>query len=120
MPNQNGEFIWYELFTENSDEALQFYSAILGWKATNSGFPETDYRIVQALDEHAGKWHDVGGLLQLTDDMKNNGARPVWLGYLSVDDVEQTLACIVNNCRPLHNARCKLFKNLHHTEIMHS
>lgn len=30
MPNQHGEFIWYELATENADAAQQFYSAILG------------------------------------------------------------------------------------------
>jgi len=96
MPNQDGDFIWYELLTENSDEALQFYSAILGWKSTDSGFPETDYRILHALDEDSGQWHDVGGLLQLTGEMKKNGARPVWLGYISVNDVGQTLARIVS------------------------
>jgi predicted enzyme related to lactoylglutathione lyase len=28
MPNKHGEFIWYELLTDNSDEALAFYGAI--------------------------------------------------------------------------------------------
>lgn len=95
MANKHGEFIWYELLTDDSDAALAFYSAILGWQASDSGQPGMDYRILTARDNDSGEEHHVGGLMQLTDDMRQHGARPIWLGYLSVDDVDHTLARIV-------------------------
>ena len=95
MPNKHGEFFWYELLTDNSDEALAFYSAILGWEATDSGQPGMHYRILHARDEGAGGTRDVGGLMQLTQEMRQNGARPIWLGYIRVDNVDQAVANIV-------------------------
>lgn len=94
MPNQHGEFIWYELLTDNSAAALTFYTAILGWQATDSGQPGMDYRILNAWDEDIGEWRGIGGLMQLTAEMRQNGARPVWLGYIGVDDVDRTVANI--------------------------
>lgn len=96
MPNKHGEFIWYELLTDDSDAALPFYSALLGWQATDSGQPGMDYRILQARDPDTGEWLGVGGMLTLTDEMRQGGARPVWLGYIGVDDVDQTLAGLVD------------------------
>jgi len=95
MPNKHGEFIWYELLTDNSDEALAFYSAILGWQAANSGHPDRDYRILHLQNRDTGESTDIGGLMQLTEEMRRGGARPIWLGYISVDDVDQAVANIV-------------------------
>ncbi len=95
MPNRHGEFIWYELLTDDSDGALQFYSRILGWQATDSGQPGMHYRILHARDEDTGDRRDIGGLMQLTEEMSQSGARPVWLGYIGVDDVDQTVAYIL-------------------------
>ena len=30
----------------------------------------------------------AGGVMQLTDEMQQHGARPTWLGYISVPDVD--------------------------------
>ncbi|MGD8177386.1 VOC family protein [Marinimicrobium sp. ARAG 43.8] len=95
MPNQPGEFIWYELLTTDSEAALAFYRAILGWQATDSGHPGMDYRILSIRDENSGEKHDVAGLMQLTEDMCQEGAKPVWLGYIAVDEVDQAVANIV-------------------------
>ncbi|WP_029913298.1 VOC family protein [Pelobacter seleniigenes] len=95
MPNQHGEFIWYELLTDHSDSAVRFYNAILGWQATDSGQPGIDYRIFHARDEDSGESHAVGGLMQLTEEMRQGGAKPVWLGYIGVDDVDQTVGNII-------------------------
>ena len=95
MANKHGEFIWYELLTDHIDAALAFYSAILGWQASDSGQPGMDYRLVRARDKDSGEEHQVSGLMQLTDEMRQQGARPVWLGYIGVDDVDHTLASIV-------------------------
>jgi len=92
MPNHHGEFIWYELATDNADAAQHFYSALLGWQVTDSGQPGVDYRILHAPDQDTGEWRPIGGLMPLTEEMKQCGARPVWLGYIGVDDVDQTVA----------------------------
>ena len=92
MPNQHGEFIWYELATDNADAAQHFYSAILGWRVTDSGQPGVDYRILHAPDEDTGEWRPIGGVMPLSEEMKQCGARPIWLGYIGVDDVDQTVA----------------------------
>lgn len=88
MTNRHGDFIWYELMTENADAAQGFYGELLGWQFSDSGQPDRDYRILNAGTE------PVGGLLQLTRQQREGGARPNWMGYICVDDVEKSLAAI--------------------------
>lgn len=80
MGNPMGDFIWYELLTTDADAAQRFYGAVVGWKASDSGQPGMDYRILDAGDGQAG------GLMQINDQMP--GAKPVWLGYVAVPDVD--------------------------------
>lgn len=90
MANAQGDFIWYELLTTDADAAETFYRDVMGWNVASSGQEEMDYRILSAGEE------GVGGLMQLTQDMLDNGARPVWLGYIGVDDVDATVAAITS------------------------
>lgn len=76
-------FIWYELLTTDADAAQRFYGDLVGWALQAGAQPGMDYRMITAADGEG-----IGGVLQLTDDMKKGGARPVWLGYLSVPDVD--------------------------------
>jgi predicted enzyme related to lactoylglutathione lyase len=76
-------FIWYELMTTDADAAARFYGTVLGWTVRPGVEPGMDYRMIVAPDDQG-----IGGILQLTDDMKAHGARPVWLGYLAVPDVD--------------------------------
>ena len=94
MANKHGEFIWYELCTDDADGAQAFYGDLLGWQVEDSGQPGMDYRLLRAEDAETGEQSHVGGLMQLTDDMRDCGARPVWLGYIGVDDVDRTVASI--------------------------
>ena len=89
MPDGRGSFIWYELVTPDADAAKRFYDAVVGWDiATSSDFPN-GYRMIGRSD---GKM--AGGVLPLTDEMKAHGARPMWLGYIDVDDVDATAKAI--------------------------
>ena len=36
----------------------------------------------------------AGGAMQITEEMRGHGARPVWLGYISVDDVDSTAKAV--------------------------
>lgn len=85
-PNPQGDFIWYELMTPDPEGAKAFYDAVVGWNI-GPGVPEYQgYRMIGRSD---GKF--AGGILPITDEMRERGARPVWLGYINVDDVNRAV-----------------------------
>lgn len=85
MTNPHGSFIWYELMTRDLEVSAAFYGDITGWRLGEYHPGEIDYRSISAHDG------DVGGMLKLTDAMCEGGARPCWLGYFGVDDVDQAV-----------------------------
>jgi uncharacterized protein len=87
MVNPHGSFIWYELMTTDPDGAKRFYEDVVGW-TVGEPMPagNVEYRMIGAPDGFAG------GVLTLTPEMCDGGARPAWLGYIGVDDVDAALA----------------------------
>jgi len=87
MVNPHGSFIWYELMTTDPEGAKRFYGDVIGWTI---GDPvptgDVEYRMIGNTENYAG------GVLTLTQEMCDGGARPVWLGYLGVDDVDASVA----------------------------
>ncbi|MCC6926009.1 VOC family protein [Novosphingobium sp.] len=89
MATLQGSWIWYELMTPDVAGAKAFYDAVVGWSMA-AGTPETNgYGFITAADGAM-----IGGVLELTGDMTANGARPCWLGYVGVDDVDASVAAI--------------------------
>jgi predicted enzyme related to lactoylglutathione lyase len=86
MPNQHGSPIWYELMTPDPVGAKAFYDHVAGWTIEAEPAGPADYRMISTP---AGL---LGGVLRLTDDMQAFGARPSWLLYVGVDDVDATAA----------------------------
>jgi predicted enzyme related to lactoylglutathione lyase len=84
----NGNFCWYELMTTDPVAAAAFYTNVVGWRAEDSGLPGMDYTIVR-MDETG-----IGGIMAVPDEAAKAGARPCWLGYISVDDVDAMAARI--------------------------
>jgi predicted enzyme related to lactoylglutathione lyase len=89
MTSLHGSWIWYELVTPDPDGAKAFYDAVLGWTIDPAPAGEMDYRMIANPDGG-----HTGGVMRLTGDMAANGARPCWLGYIGVDDVDASLAAI--------------------------
>jgi predicted enzyme related to lactoylglutathione lyase len=84
-----GDFIWYELLTGDIAGAKDFYDAVVGWNIQDrSDFPN-DYRMIGRSD---GKF--AGGAMQITGDMKEHGAKPTWLAYILVPDVDASAEAI--------------------------
>jgi predicted enzyme related to lactoylglutathione lyase len=92
MTNPVGSFIWYELMTSDPEGAAAFYEPIVGWKIEGHAPPGAamDYRMLARAD---GGF--AGGVLKLTDTMIAGGARPCWLGYFYVADVDAAVTAIV-------------------------
>ena len=87
MRNPEGFPIWYELLSTDADASQRFYERVIGWKVQPRQ-PDSphDYRMIDAAQAH------VGGLMQLTETMQKNGAKPTWLVYFGVEDVDATVA----------------------------
>jgi hypothetical protein len=82
-------FIWYELMTPDPEASKSFYDQVVGW-TIGEGAPEFNgYRMIGRSDGG-----NAGGVLPLTADMQSHGARPMWLGYLHVGDVDAAVAGI--------------------------
>ena len=93
MANPAGSFVWYELMTPDPDAVAPFYASVVGWtigKADPQQSGGMDYRMINRSD---GKF--AGGVLGLSADMLQHGARPGWIGYLSTANVDGQLAAIV-------------------------
>ena len=89
MANKHGDFIWYELLTNDPDAAARFYGAVIGWQTRAAEGSDRGYRIFGI------RGVDVGGLMPLPEGAERAGMRPIWLGYVAVDDVDRTAAEIV-------------------------
>ena len=92
MTRSPGMFIWYELMTPDAAAAKAFYDTVVGWTIdSKSSAPDgtMDYRMIAR-----GDGGFAGGMLALSDEMLANGARPGWLGYLHVKDVDAASAAI--------------------------
>lgn len=97
MANPQGAFIWYELLTPDMAAARRFYQAVVGWTINEStDMPGMDYRMIVAPDGL------VGGMMELNADMLANGAHPVWLAYIAVEDVDATVADAVARGGQVH------------------
>src|SRR4051812_25141290 len=85
MPNPEGTPIWYELLTNDAAASKVFYEEVTGWSVhPPQPGDEKGYRMI---DTGHGF---VGGMMQLNEQMRANGAKPTWLFYIGVDDVDAT------------------------------
>jgi len=75
-------FVWYELMTSDLDAAEKFYRDVVGWNMKDAGMPGMRYTLAHA-DERS-----VAGMMTMPQDARDAGARPGWIGYISVDDVD--------------------------------
>ena len=85
-------FIWYELMTPDPAGAARFYGAVVGWTIASERDPaagDMDYRMIGRSDGG-----NAGGVMALGADMIAGGARPIWIGYLHVPDVDAAIAAI--------------------------
>ena len=81
MAHEN-HFVWYELMTTDADAATAFYRDVVGWGAEDSGHPDLQYTLLTVGGT------PVSGLMALCAEAGTAGARPGWIGYVGVEDVE--------------------------------
>jgi uncharacterized protein len=82
LVDQLGRFAWYELLTTNMSAAAAFYGKVIGWAVEDASTPEFAYTLLTAGDA------PTVGLMSLPEEGLRLGARPRWVGYVAVDDVD--------------------------------
>lgn len=87
MANPEGTPIWYELMTADPDASKAFYDDVIGWTIEAQPSGEMDYRMI---DSGSGGGM-VGGVMRLTEAMQAGGAKPTWLFYIGVNDVDASV-----------------------------
>lgn len=80
-----GEFCWVDLNSLEMGSAAQFYGQLFGWDKSDF---DTQGGPPYAAWTQGGRL--LGGLGQMSDEMKAQGMRPTWNGYIRVDDAAAT------------------------------
>jgi hypothetical protein len=75
--------------TPDADASKAFYDKVVGW---NFGEPVAEYQGYRMIGRSDGG--SAGGVLPLTPEMQQHGARPAWLGYVGVDDTDAAVTSI--------------------------
>ncbi len=83
-----GRFVWHELMTTDPKAAIAFYSEVVGWKT--EAFPEP--MGPEPYTMWVASQGPLGGVLTLPEPAKQAGAPPHWMGNVSVDDLDRTVA----------------------------
>src|SRR5436190_12463857 len=82
MTDSRGHFVWYELTTTDTEAAQAFYSTVVGWGSRDASRPGMPYAVFTAGEA------PVSGVRELPKRAGESGERPMWLGYVCVDDVD--------------------------------
>lgn len=82
MPKSPAPFVWYELMTTDAKAAEVFYRKVVGWNAQTSDTAGMEYTMLLTGDA------PTAGLMALPKEACDAGARPGWIGYVGVDDVD--------------------------------
>ena len=91
-------FVWYELMTTDAAASAAFYEGVLGMSGADSGMADMKYTIVSAGGA------PVGGIMDIPAEAMNMGARPTWMGYVGVADVDAYAAKVKAAGGAVHHA----------------
>jgi uncharacterized protein len=82
MASSDSRFVWYELITTDLVAAGAFYASVVGWEMRDASMPGMAYTLC------ATPRGTVCGLIDLPAEAGRLGAKPCWIGYVGVDDVD--------------------------------
>jgi predicted enzyme related to lactoylglutathione lyase len=79
-----GRIVWYELLTSDPKAAIAFYTEVVAWQTMAGDTP--DYTMF------AAQQGPLGGVWQLPDMAKQQGARPYWQANIQVENRDASVA----------------------------
>src|SRR5687768_15168531 len=78
--HSSGRFVWHELLSTNTKASDAFYGELVGWKTREQDMGGMKYTLISSGGT------DIGGIVAPPP-----GARPAWLGYCTVMDVDKAV-----------------------------
>jgi predicted enzyme related to lactoylglutathione lyase len=79
-----GRFVWHDLMTTDPARSIAFHSALLGWSVEEEAMEGGGrYPVIRAGGV------GIGGFVELE---REHGVPSHWIGYVTVGDVEKTIA----------------------------
>lgn len=82
-----GRFVWFDLMVPDAGAAKEFYGNVIGWTTRPFGDGSSGYEMWTVDGDNS-----IGGVIAFTEETKQAGMPPHWLGYVSVEDVDATVA----------------------------
>lgn len=80
-----GAFCWIDLGTTDAAAAKGFYGKLLGWEFEDGRAPQGGtYTMIRR------NGRDVGGMYELSAEMRSQGIPPNWMSYIAVEDADAT------------------------------
>lgn len=96
MTESHGKFVWYDAMTTDVNAAAAFYKEVIGWDAKDSGLTDRTYLLLSIKDTTGATDTtgaiDIGGLMPVPAEAAAHGVKPMWMGYIAVDDVDEYAA----------------------------
>jgi predicted enzyme related to lactoylglutathione lyase len=86
-----GKFVWYDLFTQDLQSTSTFYQELFGWTFTDTASSNTRVKTIKRDGVPIANAVEI-------DPLKKNSNESVWLGYISVPDVDKAAELV-----KLHN-----------------
>ncbi len=80
---ESGRFIWRDLMTTDVAAVRRFYGELFGWRFEDSRRGDRPYVLARVGSDPVAGIVDVSAL---------PGAAPQWISFMSVDDVDKTIA----------------------------
>jgi predicted enzyme related to lactoylglutathione lyase len=84
-PAEAGRFVWRDLMTLDVNAAQRFYGGLLGWRFENTRRGDRPYVLARLQNTPVAGIVDVSSI---------NGADAQWLSFMTVADVDKTVALV--------------------------
>ena len=84
-PVEPGRFVWHDLMSKNVSGAKRFYGELLGWRFEDTKRNGRPYVLARMANESVAGIVDVSAI---------EGAGAQWISFMSVDDVDKTVAFV--------------------------
>ncbi len=88
MGYQHGLFSWADISSPDPAAGSAFYAALFGWQAEDQHDPEGNY--IYTMFSQDGK--STAGMGPQPAEVAEHGMPPMWNSYITVDDVDATIA----------------------------
>ena len=82
----HGRFTWYDLMTTDPAAAQSFYTGLIGWGTQQWEGGSMPYTMWTNRDT------PMGGLMELPEEARKQGAPPHWLAYVATPDLDATVS----------------------------